>query len=170
MASQARARSDVLLAAWCRAVTGDVLSIGSQDDRDGRGQLYRDYFASARSYTTSEVTPRPGCDRVLDVRAMPEVADASYDAVFCSGVLEHVDDVWAAVRECERILRPGGVFLVGVPFQQRIHCAPGDFWRFTAYGVRYLLRDFDLEALEAIGDDPKFPWTYWARARKRGRP
>jgi SAM-dependent methyltransferase len=162
--------SDVLLAAWCRAVTGDVLSIGSQDDADGRGRLYRDYFVSARSYTTSEVAPRPGCDRVLDVRAMPEVADESYDAIFCSGVLEHVDDCHAAVRECGRILRPGGVFLVGVPFQQRIHCAPLDFWRFTVYGVRYLLRDFELEALEAIGDDAKFPWTYWAKARKRRRP
>ena len=154
----------MLLRAWCAGLTGDVLSIGSADDRAGNGQSYRDYFKAASSYTTSEVDP--GCDLVLDVRDMPSVPDASYDVVFCSGVLEHVDDCHAAVRECHRVLKPGGVFLVGIPFQQRIHRAPQDFWRFTEYGVRYLLRSFQIDALEAIGDDPKFPWAYWVRAIK----
>jgi SAM-dependent methyltransferase len=158
--------SDALLAKWCPGINGDVLSIGSQDDRDGRGRRYRDYFRSARSYTTSEVAPRPDCDLVLDVRAMPEIADASYDCVFCSGVLEHVDDCHAAVAEIHRILRPGGLFLVGVPFGQRLHCAPMDFWRFTGYGLKYLLRAFAVEEIVPFGDDPKFAWTYWARARK----
>lgn len=164
--SRARTQSDAVIAPWCLKVTGDVLSIGSQSDRDGAGKQYRLYFARARSYTTSEVAPGLGTDLVLDVRAMPSVADASYDAIFCSGVLEHVDDCHAAVRECARILRPGGLFLVGVPFQQRLHRAPQDFWRFTEHGVRYLLRAFTIEALAAIGDDPKFPWTYWVAARK----
>jgi SAM-dependent methyltransferase len=149
-------------------VTGDVLSIGSASDADGAGRSYRAYFTRARSYTTSEVAPGLGADLVLDVRAMPTIADASYDAVFCSGVLEHVDDYQAAVRECYRILRPSGLFLVGVPFQQRLHRAPQDFWRFTEYGVRYLLRAFTIEAVAAIGPDTKFPWTYWVRARKPG--
>jgi len=164
--SRARTLSDQVLARWAPTVTGDVLSIGSQADRDGGGKQYRAYFARARSYTTSEVSPGLGTDLVLDVRAMPAIPDASYDAVFCSGVLEHVDDCQAAVQECARILRPGGLFLVGVPFQQRIHRAPQDFWRFTEHGIRYLLRAFAIEAIEAIGPDAKFPWTYWVCARK----
>ena len=166
--SKARTRSDAVLARWAPSVTGDVLSLGSATDLDGAGRRYRDYFTAARSYTTSEVVATPGCDLVLDVRAMPQVADASYDAIFCSGVLEHVDDCHGAVRECYRVLRPGGVFLVGVPFAQRLHLAPQDFWRFTRHGVEYLLRAFTVEAIEAIGDEPKFPWTYWAKARKGG--
>ena len=166
MASEARTRSDALLKRWCAPITGDVLSIGSQADRDGAGAAYRAYFARASSYTTSEVAPRPDCELVLDVRAMPSVADATYDCVFCSGVLEHVDDVHAAIAECYRILRPGGTFLVGVPFAQRLHCVPHDYWRFTVYGLRWALRAFTIEHLEAIGDDPKFPWTYWCLARK----
>jgi SAM-dependent methyltransferase len=162
--SQARTLSDIVLQRWCASVTGDVLSIGSAGDKDGRGRVYRGYFKAARSYTTSEV--EPGCDLMLDVRAMPTVDDTSYDVVFCSGVLEHVNDCHAAVSECYRILKPGGIYLVGVPFQQRIHRAPEDYWRFTEYGVRYLLRAFTIEALEAIGTDPKFPWTYWVKARK----
>lgn len=164
--SQARTLSDRVLQRWCPRVTGDVLSIGSANDRDGAGRPYRAYFKTAASYTTSEVMPTPGCDLVLDVRAMPSVADASYDALFCSGVLEHVDDCHAAVAECHRVLKPGGIFLVGVPFDQRLHRVPQDFWRFTEYGVRYLLRAFTIEALEAIGVDTKHPWTYWVWARK----
>lgn len=166
MASKARSMSDALLKQWCPAITGAVLSIGSQDDRDGAGHRYREYFRAAASYTTSEIAPRPGCDLVLDVRAMPSIAAASYDCVFCSGVLEHVDDCHAAVAEIYRILKPGGLFLVGVPFAQRLHCLPHDYWRFTLHGVRFLLRAFDIEAIVPLGEDPKFPWTYWARVRK----
>jgi SAM-dependent methyltransferase len=166
--SRARTQSDTVIAPWCLAVTGDVLSIGSQADQDGAGKPYRAYFAHARSYTTSEVAPGRGTDLVLDVRAMPTVAACAYDAIFCSGVLEHVDDCHAAVSECFRILRPGGLFLVGVPFQQRLHRAPQDFWRFTEQGICYLLNvhAFRVEAVAPIGDDPKFPWTYWVRARR----
>lgn len=163
--SPERAESNRLLKSWARDVTGDVLSIGSAKDSDGAGTTYRRYFSSARSYVTSEPVANPWCDRVLDVRSMPSVADASLDAVFLSGVLEHVDDCHSAIRECHRVLRTNGVLLLGVPFNQPLHRAPQDFWRFTEYGIRYLLRDFVVEELVAIGD-PMFPATYWVKARK----
>lgn len=40
--------------------------------------------------------------------------DASFDLVFSHGVIHHVEDTAAAVREFYRILRPGGVALVMV--------------------------------------------------------
>jgi SAM-dependent methyltransferase len=163
--SPARKASNALLRVWCAEIRGAVLSVGSGTDADGNGAKYRDYFRLASSYTTSEPVPTPLCDRVLDVRAMPEIADGSFNAVFCSGVLEHVDEPWAAVAECYRILTAGGVFLVGVPFQQPLHRVPADFWRFTEYGTRHLLRAFRVDEVRAIGD-PKFPTTYWAKAVK----
>jgi hypothetical protein len=169
MPSAARLASNALLRGWGSALTGAVLSIGSGTDHDGEGGRYRDYFPKATSYTTSEVgAEAAGCDLALDIRAMPTVADESYDVVFCSGVLEHVDDVWAARRELWRILRPGGTLLLGVPFRQAIHRAPYDFWRFTEHGLRYLLAAYTLEALVPVDvrDQPSFPATYWVRARK----
>lgn len=163
--SPGRAQSNAILREWCAPITGTVLSIGSSSDQDGGGSQYREYFTAADRYLTSEPTPGR-CDLVLDVRSMLEVEPESVDAVFCSGVLEHVDDVHAAVSECCRILKCGGTFLVGVPFAQPVHRAPQDFWRFTEYGVRFLLRDFAIEDLRAIGTDPKAPSAYWVRARK----
>lgn len=164
--SPERRDSNTVLRAWCAPITGDVLSIGSGGDIDKEGRTYRDYFSRARSYVTSDVIP--GCDRQLDARDMPAVADASFDAVFASGVLEHIDDCHAAVREVWRVLRPDGLFVVGVPFKQPIHRAPMDFWRFTEYGLRALLGAFAVETVTSIGD-PVFPFAYWAKARKVGR-
>lgn len=162
--SASRRDSNAILRAWCAGVTGRVLSIGSSSDSDGEGSTYRSYFSKATSYQTSE--PTPGCDLVLDARSMPSVSSETYDAVFCSGVLEHVDDCHAAVLECWRILKAGGTFLVGVPFAQPLHRAPQDFWRFTEYGVRFLLRAFVIDEVRAIGGEPYAPSAYWVRARK----
>jgi SAM-dependent methyltransferase len=164
--SPGRAQSNAILRAWCAHITGRVLSIGSSSDQDGDGHRYREYFVRADRYDTSEPTPGQKCDLVLDARSMPSMADASVDAVLCNGVLEHVDDCHAAVRECWRILKAGGTFLLGVPFAQPLHRAPQDFWRFTEHGVRYLLRAFVIEDLVPIGDDPKAPSAYLVRARK----
>ncbi len=167
MASRARLDSNALLREWGTRVTGDVLSVGSSRDGDKEGARYRDYFAHAKSYTTSDCEPSYGCDLVLDLRHA-DAPDASYDAVFCSGVLEHIDDVHAAVREVWRLLRPGGWFVVGVPFMQGVHRAPMDFWRFTEFGLRWLLRDFVVADVRALGD-ARTPECYWALAQKVAR-
>jgi hypothetical protein len=39
-----------------------------------------------------------------------------------------------------RVLKPEGRIVVSVPFLFPIHDAPGDYWRFTKYGLRYLFR------------------------------
>jgi SAM-dependent methyltransferase len=161
--SPERVESNALLREWCADVTGAVLSVGSGGDIDKEGRRYRDYFTKAVTYVTSDIVP--GCDVNLDLRRVPLSFTSTFDAIFCSGVLEHVDDVEAAIDGCWRILRPNGVLLVGVPFKQPIHRAPGDFWRFTEFGTRYLLRAFEVQGLKPIGD-PTFPFAYWAKAQK----
>lgn len=169
-ATASRRESNSVLREWCGEVTGRVLSIGSSNDGDNEGRTYREYFRMAESYTTSEYGDRSsGCDLSLDVRDMSSVKDGSYSAVFCSGVLEHVDDYLAGVRECHRVLTSGGVFLVGIPFRQAIHRPPQDFWRFTIHGVRYFLHVAGFKVEDLVGvdaSDPTFPAAYWAKARK----
>lgn len=160
-----RAATNAILGKWAKHLPGRVLSVGSGRDADGAGGRYRDYFRDAASYTTSDVVATPLCDLQLDARAMTSVPDASYEAVLCSFVLEHVDDCHAAVAECRRVLAPGGVLLVGLPFQQPLHRVPGDYWRFTEFGVRYLLRGFDVRKVVPIGP-AAFPYSYWAWAVK----
>jgi SAM-dependent methyltransferase len=166
--SRARRESNRWLKAEAVIAEGRVLSIGSLDDSDGQGGSYRDYFSSCSSYTTSEVDTGYDTDLILDVRSMSSVKSGKYDCIYCSGVLEHVDDFQSAVNEITRILRPGGLLLLGVPFRQAIHLAPTDYWRFTRYGLEKLLeRDFDIKVIHPVDSaNSEFPAAYWVKATK----
>jgi SAM-dependent methyltransferase len=52
--------------------------------------------------------------RHMDITRM-DLPDASFDALFCSHVLEHIPDDRAAMRELRRVLRPGGWAVLQTP-------------------------------------------------------
>jgi SAM-dependent methyltransferase len=80
-------------------------------------------------------------DIVASIERLHMIQDASFDAVFCMEVLEHVRDPFAASSEIKRVLRPGGVVIGSTPFILGIHDAPNDFYRFTEHGIRHLFRE-----------------------------
>lgn len=65
------------------------------------------------SYETADLV-RTDVDHRFDLTAVP-LADASYDVVYASHVLEHIPDDRAAVAEIRRLLRPGGFAVLPVP-------------------------------------------------------
>jgi ubiquinone/menaquinone biosynthesis C-methylase UbiE len=65
-------------------------------------------------------------DIISDITAIP-VENASFDAVMCTEVLEHVPDPVAAIKELNRVLRPGGFLLITAPFASLTHFAPYHF-------------------------------------------
>lgn len=66
-------------------------------------------------------------------------ADATFDAVLCSQVLEHVFTPEEFLREVRRVLRPGGRLLLATPFVWDEHEQPHDFGRYSSFGLRALL-------------------------------
>lgn len=64
-----------------------------------------------------------GLDLVCDITAIPE-PDASFDAVLCTEVLEHLPDPRAAIDEFARLLRDDGTLLLTAPFAALTHFAP----------------------------------------------
>jgi SAM-dependent methyltransferase len=127
------------------------------------GSRICDVGAGGRRITPDVVTvdaaPGPGVDVVGDIHALP-IPDESYDAVFCTGTLEHVRDPVQAVREIFRILKPGGLVHIDVPFIQGYHPDPVDYWRFTLEGLRLLCRAFEeIEAGTYIGPSCGVVWV-----------
>jgi SAM-dependent methyltransferase len=75
-------------------------------------------------------------------------ADASFDCAMCTAVLEHLEEPEQAVRECRRVLKPGGVAVYTVPFIWHLHEEPRDFYRFTRYGLTHVFTKAGFEVLE----------------------
>jgi SAM-dependent methyltransferase len=162
--SQSRKESNKWLRENCKDIKGKVLSIGSMNDRGGTGHSYKDYFQSAESYTTSDI--EGDVDLILDVTNMKFVKDGEYDCVYLSGVLEHVPDFMAGVREIKRVLKKGGMLILGVPFNQSLH-STDDYWRFSPYALHYMFSDFEILNIKEINRRNKyFPGAYWIKAKK----
>jgi len=66
-----------------------------------------------REVVTADINPKAGSIK-LDMCNMA-LPDASFDVVFASHVLEHIQTDRAALEEIRRILRPGGVAILPVP-------------------------------------------------------
>jgi len=89
----------------------------------------------------------PGVDVLGDALALG-IASASVDVVLCTEMLEHVTEPQRAVNEMHRVLKPGGTLLLTTRFLFPIHDAPHDYFRFTKYGLRHLLRAFEILELQ----------------------
>jgi SAM-dependent methyltransferase len=92
-----------------------------------------------------------GLDAFATAYALP-VADASVDSVLCTAVLEHLEEPQMAIDAAWRCLKPGGVAVYTAPFIWHIHEEPRDFYRFSRYGLQYMLEKagFEVEHLEAL--------------------
>ena len=92
-----------------------------------------------------------GVQVIGDAQALG-IRDASFDVVLCTEVLEHLPEPQRAIDEMFRVLVPGGQLLLTTRFLFPIHDAPHDYFRFTKYGLRYLLRRFEIAELEEETD------------------
>ena len=99
------------------------------------------------------------------VEAHPEFRER-FDIVYSNNVFEHLERPWIAVRSLTALLKPGGIVITIVPFAQRYHESPGDFFRYTHKGIEALFATAgDFELLES-GYDIKGRRTNWQGSGK----
>ncbi len=102
-----------VLAVWDRVRVGDaeprVIDLGCGDVKQHPENLGFD------------VWPGPSVDVVSDLADGVPLADESVDQVFAVHVLEHLADYLPLLRECHRVLRPGGVLHVLAPWWRHVN-------------------------------------------------
>jgi len=129
------------MAAQQHHVRGRLLDAGCGN------QPFRDWYAPlAEEVICLDAAPLPGVDVVGLADRLP-FADASFDTLLVTEVLEHVGDAEVAVAEIHRVLRPGGHALITVPYLYPTHEAPYDFRRFTHFGLSAILKRHGLEVV-----------------------
>jgi SAM-dependent methyltransferase len=111
----------------------------------GAGEApYAELFSHCDYVTADWPNSVHGGARRSDISASLEdlpVADASFDAVLCTEVLEHVARPSAVLGELGRVLAPAGQICVTVPFVWPLHEEPFDFYRFSPHALGELLNE-----------------------------
>jgi peptidoglycan/xylan/chitin deacetylase (PgdA/CDA1 family)/glycosyltransferase involved in cell wall biosynthesis/SAM-dependent methyltransferase len=123
-----------------------------RDDIKGRVLEHRDRIYTRRfggdNVTASDVldgdAANPHATVIADLRRATDIAAGTYDCVILTQTLQLIDDIGAAIAQCARMLRPGGVLLATVPCVARIDGEggpDGDFWRLTEASARKLFAE-----------------------------
>lgn len=91
-------------------------------------------------------------DLTWDGKAIP-LEDQSIDTVFMTEVLEHVHKPGEMLRELRRVLKPGGILFLTVPFAWPMHELPYDYHRFTPIALKAYLEEasFDVQGIQLLG-------------------
>ena len=77
-------------------------------------------------------------DTLADLERLPFL-DNTFDACINIVTLEHVREPAAVVQELYRTLKPGGIILLVTPHEWEEHQQPHDYFRYTRFGMEYLL-------------------------------
>jgi SAM-dependent methyltransferase len=120
----------------------------------GCGDLpYRRFFGRDVEYVAADLPGNPLATTVISSDGtVGALADSSFDAVLSTQVLEHVSDPNVYLRECWRVLRPGGRLLLSTHGLMVYHPDPVDYWRWTSSGLKEAVSrtGFDVTHFEGI--------------------
>lgn len=142
-------------------VRGRLLDIGS-----GSAPYAQFFEGKITTFIALDIKPpacpareeRPSCPFVLGDGLHLPFKNASFDSELATQVLEHTEEPSAALAEANRVLKPGGVLLVSVPFSYPIHDRR-DYYRFAPQGITYLLEKAGFKVKEVIPQG-----SYWTGA------
>jgi SAM-dependent methyltransferase len=135
-----------------------------------------------RSYTATGYPEFDICAQTLPAR---------FDLIIADQVFEHLKWPYRAARNVLAMLRPGGHFVVTVPFLVRVHRSPSDCTRWTEEGLSCFLQECGFAAagittgswgnrdcvkanltawrkrglFGSLVNEPDFPLVVWAFAR-----
>jgi SAM-dependent methyltransferase len=175
---------------WCRIVMNEdtkkmvhELDIANIDAIEISGRAWKK--TGFRSYTSTRYPE-------FDIGGTINL-DTKYDLILAEQVFEHVRHPAAAIKNIFNLLKPGGRFMLTIPFLLKVHGSPEDFQRWTPDGLRHFLADagftdvdvrswgnrqcviayLDYESLplfnpevHSLKNEPDITMQVWAMARK----
>ena len=114
---------------------------------------YRRLFPIDCKYIGVDACQNPHADMVVLPGQPVALPNAIADCIVSTQVVYLVPDYGSYLRECRRLLRPGGKMFVTTHGTWTYHPASGgDYYRFTQDGLRHIMREagFCIEAISPV--------------------
>jgi len=86
-------------------------------------------------------------DAIADLTVLP-FRTGAFQAALHIVTIEHLREPAEALAEMARTLQSGGLLLIAAPHEWEVHQAPHDYFRYTRYGLQYLLEKAGFQILE----------------------
>jgi SAM-dependent methyltransferase len=124
----------------------------------GAGQGQYAHFFTGRRYCGVDLAVGDAAwdygrlDAIADLTALP-FPNATFAAALHIVTIEHLREPACALVELARTLVPGATLLIAAPHEWEVHQAPHDYFRYTRYGLAYLLEKagFEVREIHASG-------------------
>lgn len=95
---------------------------------------------------------------VSDITEIPEL-DASFDAIMCIEVFEHLPNPILAIKEFSRLLKSGGFLIITAPFCSLTHFAPYHYSTgYNSYYYKKYLKEYNFEIIELSANGNYFEY------------
>lgn len=119
-----------------------VLEVGSKNY--GNTSSFRDHFTNAE-YVGVDIEAGDGVDVVCDLENDNLITSVKqkFDAIICCSILEHTPKPWKMADNISLLTMTGGTLYLSVPWVQRYHMYPDDYYRFSPRGIEILFPDFE---------------------------
>lgn len=132
---------------FCPTAKGKVLDIGCGE------KPYKKFLGEGSRYFGMEYQGNSHKPDVFGDASRLPFKDMAFDAVLFNEVIEHIPDPDKGLEEIYRVLKKGGRLFLTTPMYWRLHYSPHDFFRFTNYGLDYLLKknNFYVQKIERMG-------------------
>lgn len=114
------------------------------------GSIYDKFFPN-RVMVDIDRARKP--DVVADAHDLP-FNDSTFEVVLCTEALAYMREPRRAIAEMNRVLVPHGKLILSTRFMFPFCDSRNDYWRFTQYGLRELLSEWEI--LEIIPETTNF--------------
>lgn len=128
-----------------RRISGRTLDVGCGSKP--YEQLYGSTEYVGLEYDTPQNRVSKKAEHFYDGELFP-FHDGEFDSLVANEVFEHVFNPDRFLDEAHRVLKPGGMVLMTMPFVWDEHEQPHDFARYSSFGIRHLLEKHGFEIME----------------------
>lgn len=151
-----------------------TIPVGSRILDAGAGELAQKKFCTHLNYVSQDFAQYDGIgngkglqtnnwdnskiDIISDITEIPK-PDASFDAIMCIEVFEHIPNPILAIKEFSRLLKSGGVLIITAPFCSLTHFSPYHYYTgFNRYFYEKHLSEYQFDIKEISNNGNYFEY------------